>query len=183
MFSQFKFVTGNPNKVREAADILKVHIEQVVVKEIFEIQTQDLDVLIRHKSQQAYQALKSPVIVEDSGLQFNAWKGLPGALVKWFENTVGCEGMLKMLQSFEDRSAKAICCLAIHDGKSIQVVRGEVNGYIATEIRGGNGFGWDVIFIPDGYKQTYAEMDSEEKNAISHRKLALEKLKLLITNY
>jgi len=180
MFSQFKFVTGNPNKVKEAVDILKVPLEQVKVKELFEIQTQDLDELIRHKCHQAYQALKSPVIVEDSGLQFNAWKGLPGALVKWFENTVGCEGMLKMLQSFEDRSAKAICCLAIHDGRSIHVVRGEVNGSIANEIRGGNGFGWDVFFIPEGYKKTYAEMESKEKNAISHRKLALEKLKVLI---
>ena len=94
MFSQFKFVTGNPNKVREAGEILKIPLEQVEVKGLFEMQTQDLDELVRHKCEQAYQALKSPVLVEDSGLQFNAWKGLPGALVKWFETTVGCEGML-----------------------------------------------------------------------------------------
>jgi len=181
MFSQFKFVTGNKNKVREAEAILKISLEQVMVKELFEIQTQDLDELIRHKCQQAYLALKKPVIVEDSGLQFNAWKGLPGTLIKWFENTVGCEGMLKMLQSFEDRRAKAVCCLAIHDGKNIQVARGEVNGSIATEIRGNNGFGWDVFFVPEGYKKTYAEMDAKEKNAISHRKIALEKLKLFFT--
>ena len=180
MFSQFKFVTGNLNKVREAGDILKIPLEQVEVKGIFEIQTQDLDELIRHKCQQAYQALKCPVLVEDSGLQFNAWKGLPGALVKWFETTVGCEGMLKMLQSFDDRNATAVCCFDIHDGTRIQVVRGEVVGTIAFEIRGNNGFGWDVFFVPEGYKKTYAEMESEEKNAISHRKIALEKLKILI---
>jgi len=180
MFSQFKFVTGNLNKVREAGDILKIPLEQVEVKGIFEIQTQDLDELIRHKCQQAYQALKCPVLVEDSGLQFNAWKGLPGALVKWFETTVGCEGMLKMLQSFDDRNATAVCCFAIHDGKKVQVVRGEVVGTIAYEIRGNNGFGWDVFFVPKGYSKTYAEMDFEEKNAISHRKIALEKLKTLI---
>ena len=114
MFSQFKFVTGNLNKVREARDILKIPLEQVEVNGLFEIQTQELDELVRHKCQQAYEALKSPVLVEDSALQFKAWKGLPGPLVKWFETSVGCEGMLKMLQSFDDRSATAVCCLAIH---------------------------------------------------------------------
>jgi non-canonical purine NTP pyrophosphatase (RdgB/HAM1 family) len=180
MFSQFKFVTGNSNKAKEAGDILGTSLEQVEVAGLFEIQTKDLDELVRHKVQQAYDALKSPVMVEDSGLIFHAWKGLPGALVKWFETTVGCEGMLKMLQSFGDRRAKAICCLAIHDGKNIQVVRGEVEGIIANEIRGSNGFGWDVLFIPEGYEKTYAEMSSEEKNTISHRKRALESLKALL---
>ena len=180
MFSQFKFATGNLNKVREARDILKIPLEQVEVNGLFEIQTQELDELVRHKCQQAYEALKSPVLVEDSALQFKAWKGLPGPLVKWFETSVGCEGMLKMLQSFDDRSATAVCCLAIHDGTRIQVIRGEVAGTIAFEIRGKNGFGWDVFFIPKGYKNTYAEMDFEGKNAISHRKIALEKLKTLI---
>ena len=83
MFSQFKFVTGNLNKVREARDILKIPLEQVEVNGLFEIQTQELDELVRHKCQQAYEALKSPVLVEDSALQFKAWKGLPGPLVKW----------------------------------------------------------------------------------------------------
>ena len=180
MFSQFKFVTGNSNKVREAEDILKIPLEQIEVKGLFEIQTQDLDELVRHKCQQAYQALMSPVLVEDSGLQFKAWQGLPGALIKWFETTVGCEGMLKMLQSFDDRRATAVCCLAIHDGTRIQVVRGEVDGTIAFEIRGNNGFGWDVFFVPKGQKKTFAEMGSKEKNEISHRKIALERLKILL---
>jgi len=181
MFSQFKFVTGNANKAKEAGEILGVSLQQVAVEGLFEIQTKDLDELVRHKAQQAYDALRCPVMVEDSGLVFHAWKGLPGALVKWFESTVGCEGMLKMLDSFEDRQATAICCFAIHDGKKIQIVRGEVMGTVAGKIRGGNGFGWDVLFIPDGYEQTYAEMSASEKNAISHRKRALEKLKMLLS--
>ena len=182
MFSQFKFVTGNSNKAKEAGEILGIPLEQVEVEGLFEIQTQDLDELVRHKAQQAFDALQCPVLVEDSGLVFSAWKGLPGALVKWFENTVGCEGMLKMLHTFDDRSATAICCLAIHDGDNIQVVRGEVRGVIARNIRGGNGFGCDVFFIPDGYEKTYAEMLPEEKNAISHRKRALENLKKIFEN-
>ena len=120
------------------------------------------------------------MLVEDSGLLFKAWDGLPGALVKWFECSVGCEGMLKMLQPFENRDATAVCCLAIHDGKNIRIARGEINGTIATKIRGSNGFGWDVIFIPDGYQRTFAEMLPGDKNAISHRKKALKNLKILL---
>jgi non-canonical purine NTP pyrophosphatase (RdgB/HAM1 family) len=180
MFSQFKFVTGNPNKAKEARDILGIPLEQVEVAGLFEIQTQDFDELVSHKAQQAYDALHCPILVEDSGLVFHAWNGLPGALVKWFETTVGCEGMLKMLQSFDDRRAKAVCFLAIHDGNKIQIVQGEVEGAIVNEVRGDNGFGWDVLFIPDGYEKTYAEMSSEEKNTISHRKRALEMLKALL---
>ena len=55
-------------------------------------------------------------------------------------------------------------------------------GTIASKIRGNKGFGWDVFFVPEGYKKTFAEMESEEKNAISHRKIAFEKLKILITD-
>ncbi len=180
MFSQFKFVTGNANKAREAGAILGLTLEQVEVDGLFEIQTKDIEELVRHKTQQAHAALNCPVMVEDSGLIFNAWKGLPGALVKWFETTVGCEGMLKMLEGFDDRSATAVCCFGVHDGENIQIVRGEVNGRIASEIRGSNGFGWDVFFIPDGDDRTYAEMQPQEKNAISHRKRALEQLKKIL---
>ena len=180
MFSQIKFVTGNSNKVRETVAILGVPLEEVKVDGLIEIQTLDIEELVYHKCQQAYDSLKCSVLVEDSGLLFNAWGGLPGPLIKWFECTVGCEGMLKMLQTFEDRSAIAISCFAIYDGKDIKIARGEVEGSIATEIRGSHGFGWDVIFVPKGYEKTYAEMKSEEKNTISHRKNALEKLKALM---
>jgi non-canonical purine NTP pyrophosphatase (RdgB/HAM1 family) len=179
MFNKLKFVTGNPNKVREAGEILGLDLDSVQVDGLFEVQTPDLDEVVRHKAQQAYSILQCPVMVEDSGLVFHAWDGLPGALVKWFEETVGCPGMLKMLSGFEDRAATAICCFAIYDGKTMQIARGEVKGSLADKIRGENGFGWDVIFIPEGYEQTYAEMSAQEKNAISHRKRALDELKQL----
>ena len=175
--SKFKFVTGNPNKVREAEEILGLTLEPVQVDGLFEIQSPDLDEVVWHKAQQAYSALQCPVMVEDSGLVFHAWNGLPGALVKWFEETVGCQGMLKMVKDFNDRSATAICCFAVYDGKEMKISRGEVNGTLSSNTRGSNGFGWDVIFIPEGYKETYGEMAAKEKNAISHRKRALDKLK------
>ena len=180
MLSNFKFVTGNPNKVKEACEILGLDLDSVQVEGLYEIQTPDLDEVVRHKAQQAYSVLQRPVMVEASGLVFHAWNGLPGALVKWFEETVGCQGMLKMVNAFEDRRVTAICCFAVYDGKRLKIARGEVNGTLADRIRGGNGFGWDVIFIPEGYEQTYAEMLSQEKNAISHRRRALDKLKEML---
>lgn len=180
MLSRFKFVTGNPNKVREASEILDIALESVQVEGLFEVQSPDLDVVVRHKAQQAYSILQCPVMVEDSGLVFHAWNGLPGALVKWFEETVGCEGMLKMVEGFTDREATAICCFAVYNGKDMKVSRGEVNGTLSNSIRGSNGFGWDVIFIPEGYQQTYGEMAAKEKNNISHRKKALDQLKKVL---
>ncbi len=181
MFSTLKFVTGNPNKVREANEILNLSLEPIQVEGLFEIQTPDVEEVVRHKALQAYSALQSPVMVEDSALVFHAWNGLPGALVKWFEETVGCQGLLKMINGFEDRGATAICCFAVYDGNTMQVVRGEVQGTLSDRLRGQNGFGWDIIFVPEGCEQTFGEMSSQEKNAISHRKRALDKLKQIIS--
>jgi non-canonical purine NTP pyrophosphatase (RdgB/HAM1 family) len=180
VLSQFKFVTGNPNKVREASAILDIALQSVQIDDLFEVQSPDLDLVVQHKAEQAYSILQCPVMVEDSGLVFHAWNGLPGALVKWFEETVGCVGMLKMVEGFTDRDATAICCFAVYDGKDIKISRGEVSGTLSSSIRGKNGFGWDVIFIPRGYEQTYGEMASKEKNAISHRRKALDKLKMIL---
>jgi non-canonical purine NTP pyrophosphatase (RdgB/HAM1 family) len=175
-----KFVTGNPNKVREAGEILGVALEQVILPDLHEIQTHELDDIIQDKAQQAYEAVTAPVLVEDSGLLFSAWNGLPGALVKWFETTVGCDGLLKMLEPFDDRTAFALCYVGYHDGKDIKIARGRVKGRIADRLRGSNGFGWDTLFIPDGHDRTFAEMTAQEKNAISHRRLAFEALKKMI---
>jgi non-canonical purine NTP pyrophosphatase (RdgB/HAM1 family) len=176
-WKSLKFVTGNANKVREASEILGVPVEQVSFDHLEEVQTDDIVQLVEHKVRQAYVECQCPVLVEDSGLIFNAWKSLPGVLVKWFEKSVGCEGMLKMLREYEDRSARALCSVAVYDGENMIVAQGEVSGAIATEIRGQGGFGWDVIFIPDGHYRTYAEMNATEKNAISHRRKAFEALK------
>jgi len=180
IFKNIKFVTGNPNKVREAREILGVDLEQVDLPDQYEVQTNEVSVIVKRKVIQAHQALDCPVIVEDSGLVFAAWNGLPGALVKWFENTVGCQGMLKMLEPFADRTAFAQCYTAFHDGRDIKIAKGEVKGRVSDRLRGDNGFGWDVIFIPDGHDRTYAEMKAEEKNAISHRKKAFEALKNML---
>ena len=177
IWTQLKFVTGNSNKLREAQEILGIEMEQGRADHLHEIQTNDIRQLVEHKVTEAWREFQCPVLVEDSGLIFTAWNGLPGALVKWFEKSVGCEGMLKMLESFENRQAEAVCLAAVYDGKTMVIGEGRVPGTISREIRGTQGFGWDVIFIPDGDARTYAEMSPQEKNAKSHRRQAFESLK------
>lgn len=173
-----KFVTGNPNKVKEAQMILGITLDQVDIS-IEEIQTCDVEAAVNHKVREAYTKLGKPVMVEDSGLVFEAWNGLPGALVKWFENTVGLAGMARMLDPFPHRRAVAQCFVGLADGSDIVFGKGEVRGTIAESPRGRNGFGWDTLFIPEGHDRTFAEMTAEEKNEISHRKLAFEEMKKL----
>ena len=180
-FGQLKFVTTNADKVREAIDILGFSLDQISSLNIDEVQSDDINEIVIHKAKKSYDIIKLPVLVEDSGLIFTAWNGLPGPFIKWFETSVGCQGLLKMLEGFENRKALAVCFAAIFDGKEITIGKGEVRGEIANSIRGENGFGWDIIFIPEGHKKTFAEMVSGEKNLISHRRLAFEDLKKKIT--
>ena len=176
MWEKLKFVTSNTDKVREASDILECSLDQVSGLNIDEIQDSDIEKIVSRKAQQAFDKLRCPVLVEDSGLIFTAWNGLPGALVKWFELSVGCHGLLKMLEGFENREAFAVCVAVVFDGQEMLLAKGERKGEIAPSTRGENGFGWDVIFIPEHHEKTYAEMNFNKKNTISHRRLAFEKL-------
>ena len=176
MWEKLKFVTSNTDKVREVSDILECSLDQVSGLNIDEIQDSDIEKIVSHKAKQAFDALRCPVLVEDSGLIFTAWNGLPGALVKWFELSVGCHGLLKMLEGFDNREAFAVCVAAVFDGQEMLLAKGERKGEIARSMRGENGFGWDVIFIPEHHEKTYAEMNFNEKNVISHRRMAFEKL-------
>ncbi len=170
------FVTSNPNKAWEAAEILEAKLESVAL-DLPELQTLDLAQVAVAKAVAAREALGAPdrlIIVEDSGLVVEAWNGLPGALTKWFLQSIGNEGLLRMLSAYEDRSARAVCTVAVAapDGSTPTFV-GEVEGYIALEPRGFRGFGWDPIFVPKGYTETYAELGAR-KHEESHRARALK---------
>ncbi|MCA1838650.1 MAG: RdgB/HAM1 family non-canonical purine NTP pyrophosphatase [Actinobacteria bacterium] len=169
------FVTSNPNKAREAAEILGVEMRSVGL-DLPELQALDVAQVAVAKAAAARATLgdpDSPVLVEDSGLVIDAWNGLPGALTKWFLRSVGNEGLVKMLSGEENRSARAVCAVAIAlaDG-SVHVFVGEVEGNVAPEPRGSGGFGWDPIFVPEGYTETYAEL-GPRKHEVSHRARAL----------
>ena len=117
-------------------------------------------------------------MVEDTGLCFNAMKGLPGPYIKWFLESLGHDGLNKMLVGFEDHSAYAQCTFAYTPGPEYEpmVFVGKTPGKIVPA-RGPPDFGWDPIFMPDGYDVTYAEMDKATKNTISHRYRALDALR------
>ncbi|MFZ2500738.1 MAG: RdgB/HAM1 family non-canonical purine NTP pyrophosphatase [Minisyncoccia bacterium] len=168
--------TKNENKLREVNEILGRNLEQISV-DLFEPQGVDVEMVIREKAEDAFRKTGKFVLVEDTSLEFVAWNGLPGALIKWFFDTVGNEGTLRMLSGEVNRKAIAKTAVGFFDGTQAHVFVGSVSGTVPEAIRGTGGFGWDPIFVPDGHDKSFAEMTSSEKNAISMRKLALENMK------
>jgi non-canonical purine NTP pyrophosphatase (RdgB/HAM1 family) len=142
-----------------------------------EIQDIALEPVVIHKVKQAYAHVRQPVLVEDTGLTFAAWNGLPGALVKWFLSALGTDGLCRLLHGEENRSATAITLCAYYDGTLLRVFPGTVMGSIPHTPRGSGGFGWDAIFQPLESERTFAEMMSEEKDRFSMRRVALERLR------
>ena len=141
-----------------------------------EIQAIELEPVVRYKAEHAYTVLRRPILVEDTGLAFAAWNGLPGALIKWFLQSLGTDGICRLLQK-TDRQARATTVFGYHDGTACHVFTGTVVGIIPEMPRGSQGFGWDAIFQPQGSTRTFAEMTAEEKDRFSMRRLALEQFR------
>ncbi|KAJ6326234.1 hypothetical protein OIU78_013354 [Salix suchowensis] len=99
-------------------------------------------------------------------------------LSKWFLQKIGHEGLNNLLMAYEDKSAYALCAFSFALGPDAEPITflGKTLGKIVAA-RGPNDFGWDPIFQPEGYEQTYAEMPKDEKNKISHRSKALDLVK------
>lgn len=173
------FITGNEHKLREAKQILGIDIVSKNI-DLREVQDVDLEKVVEDKLKHGYEVLRQPVMVEDTGLFFNALNGFPGALIKFLIQRAGREGIIKVLEGFDDKTATAKCAIGFtENGRDLKVFIGEVKGKIVSP-RGESGFGWDPIFQPEGYSKTFAEMSADEKNAISHRFKALEKFKQFI---
>jgi XTP/dITP diphosphohydrolase len=169
-------ITGNAGKTAELSRLLGVelHSQKIVLPEV---QSTDVRVVARAKALAAYRELHCPVLVDDTGLYINAWGELPGALIAWFLDNVGNEGVLKMLQGWDDRSARVVTALGYCDERGVHLFDGELAGSVATEVRGEHGFGYDSIFVPRGYNQTFAELGSDAKDTISMRAVAARKLR------
>jgi non-canonical purine NTP pyrophosphatase (RdgB/HAM1 family) len=171
------FVTSSTDKHREAEQILGLPLQRVDV-DLTEPQGLDVVAVAREKSRVAQRLLECPVLVEDTSLELAALGGFPGPLVRWLLQAAGPEAIARILDPFPDRAAKARCAAVVWDGRREWLGVGEVPGTIASEARGVAGFGWDVVFVPEwGRGQTYAELSPEEKNARSHRALALAALR------
>lgn len=188
MSKRICFVTGNAKKLEELNAILKGSTIQTYNKKIDlpEIQGEPEDVA-KEKCRQAFKHVKDTVIVEDTSLCFNALGGLPGVYVKWFLSKLKHEGMNNLLAAYEDKSAYAQCIFVLatpannDDGFELTTFKGTTDGKIVPA-RGPNAFGWDPIFEVEGTNQTFAEMDSQAKNKVSHRGRALQKLKEYLLN-
>lgn len=135
------------------------------------------------KAKAIYEIYKEPVVADDSGLSIEQLDGRPGVFSARYsgENCTYEDNNLKVIDELknlpEPHIAKFISCAVYYDGKKEIDAIGELLGLIIKEQRGTNGFGYDPIFIPDGYEKTIAELDFYEKNKISHRAKSFNTLK------
>jgi non-canonical purine NTP pyrophosphatase (RdgB/HAM1 family) len=169
------FVTGSQNKFDEAKQVIP-GLEHKDL-DLLEIQGVDPKPIIAHKLEEAKKVLQGNLVVEDNSLYIDSLKGLPGPLIKWFMKTIGNDGLVKISESYGNPRATAKCIVGFskEDG-TVEYFEGSIDGEIVRP-RGENGFGWDPIFQPEGSSKTFAEMTQEEKNKISMRKIAFQKLK------
>lgn len=172
------FITGNKNKFEEIKAILP-RIEQMEI-DLPEIQEIDAHEIIRKKLESAREHAKGEFIVEDTSLYLDCLNGLPGPLIKWFLKTIGVVDLAVLAEkSGNTRSeAKTIIGYMNHSGE-IKFFEGVVRGQIVSP-RVEKRFEWDQIFVPDGHAKTFAEMGLEEKNKISMRRIAANKLKIFL---
>lgn len=169
------FITGNKNKFEEARAILG-DVEQLDI-DLPEIQDIDAKNIVRAKLLEAFNHKEGEFIVEDTSLYLDCLKGLPGPLIKWFLKTIGNDGLANLAEKLGNNKAEAKTIIGYAKNREeIEFFEGIIPGKIVRQV-GVSGFGWDPIFQPDGFSKTFGQMTSEEKNAVSMRKIAMEKLK------
>ncbi|MCW3467805.1 RdgB/HAM1 family non-canonical purine NTP pyrophosphatase [Chitinophaga nivalis] len=179
------FATNNENKVKEFRSLLGEQFEIITLLEA----GIDIDIPEPHDTLEANATEKSTTIrrmtgencfAEDTGLEITALHGAPGVLSARYagEQKLAADNIEKVLREMtgqEDRSAQFRTVISLLlDGQEYQF-EGVCNGQITTSVKGGKGFGYDPIFIPDGADRAFAEMDLTEKNQYSHRARAFEK--------
>lgn len=179
MLNDFVVISTNKGKVKEINEILGTN-HKVSTVDIPEVQSLDLDEVITEKAKAAFGKIKKPVLVTDVSLEIEGLNGLPGPFVKFFLKTLGEEKTVQLVKG--SRRTKVTDAVALYDGKTLKIFKGTVFGKVVPKAKGKNGFGFDFVFIPDGYNKTYSQMPTKLKNEISHRALALKKLKKYLTS-
>lgn len=168
-------VTGNKGKLAEWQRIFppEFTIEAVDI-DLDEIQSLDIRKVVADKARRAYEKIGKPVLVDDIAAGLDKLDGLPGPFIKFFINTLGKDAMYRLAGN-EEAAATVTGAAAYYDGTHMLCGIGKVHGKMVMP-RGESGFGFDFSFVPDGHSKTYAEMGAEEKDKISHRRLAIEDL-------
>lgn len=168
------FITANSGKFAEAKAVLP-DLERLDI-DLPEIQTIDPEAIIKHKLKAAFAYHPGPLMVEDTGLYLDCLNGLPGPLVKWFLKSIGNKGLADLAAKLDNPVAKAKTVIGYgKSGGDIRMFTGVVKGQI-VEPAGAGGFGWNPIFRPAGYDQTFAEMAPRQKRSCDMRRAALEQL-------
>lgn len=166
-------VTGNKHKLEEIRGIARALDAPVIIEQAdipkHELQSSSLEEIALHAARRAYEYLRKPLVVDDSGLFIDALNGFPGPYSSYVYRTIGVEGILKLMEDVENRRACFRTAAALILPPLEMLFVGETCGRIALEARGRGGFGFDPIFVPDGSSKTYAEMSPDEKNRVSHR--------------
>ena len=177
------FATGNQHKVHEINEISKgAGIEFILPPNGFDPIENGKDFLENSaiKATEAAKLSKQISLADDSGLCVEALDGAPGLYSARYAPTPQerIDKLLGNLNNVTNRKAKFVCAMTLVDseGNILNQEIGECNGSIATSQAGVNGFGYDPIFVPNGYNITIAEMSEEKKNSISHRSVALNKM-------
>ena len=178
--------TNNAHKLEEIAAILGNEMELLSLKDInchadIPETADSLEGNARQKAMYIYENYGMDCFADDTGLEVEALNGAPGVYSARYagdghDSEANMQKLLKELEGKENRKAQfrtAICL--IMEGKEY-LFEGIVKGAIIQEKRGGAGFGYDPIFVPEGYEQTFAELGNDIKNTISHRARAVEKL-------
>lgn len=181
------FATANPHKLKEIRAILEgqyniLGLDSIGCTEDIPETRPTIEGNALQKAQYVVEHYGVDCFAEDTGLEIDALNGEPGVYSARYagpekNSEANIRLALSKLEGRKDRGAQFKTVIAlIQDGKTL-TFEGIVRGRIIEEKKGRGGFGYDPVFIPDGYDQTFAEMDADIKNTISHRARAVEKLK------
>lgn len=183
---QLIFATHNKNKVKEVNSLMPAAINLLSLSDInFTEEINETEDTIEGnaslKAKTIYEKTGRNCFADDSGLLVDALNGAPGVYSARYageqkNDEDNIQKLLRELKDKTDRQAhfKTVMALVIN-GEQYRFT-GTINGIITHEKKGKNGFGYDPVFMPDGYHKTFAEMSLEEKTAISHRAIALNKV-------
>jgi XTP/dITP diphosphohydrolase len=169
-----RFISSNPYKREEFEQLLsdRGYTIQTSDLKVYELQTDNIDMLVEEKAIKAFQVLGRPLVIEHTGLAIQKIKGLPGGLTQMFWDTLEAERFAELFGTPPGNEAVARTTVAFCDGRSIRKFTGEIYGSIVDKPRGDRHFQWDTVFVPDGETQTFAEIGLR-KNEISMRRKAI----------
>lgn len=168
-------MSGNAHKIAEVQRILApAGVEIVPVsRKIEELQTEDVDRLVRDKLIKAFEVIGRPLFVEHTGLYLRGLNDLPAGLTQIFWDKLEADRFVNLVAGLGDTTVMAKTVLGYCDGREIRLFEGSIEGTVPPAPVGPRGFQWDCVFVPNGHTQTFAEM-GEAKDEISMRRKALD---------